>query len=142
MREARKSQETLRETWLDLDHAKELQAMSRVLNDNPTIAVLVWQDLRAASSSKQTTRGAGGLSAEQVLRILVVKQMNGFSYRELAFHLADSHSYRTFCLLGITDKTPTRSSLNANLKALRPATLEAINLMIVGARAEGGSGDG
>jgi len=107
--------------------------MSRVLDDNPTIAELVWQDLQAASSSKQTIRGAGGLSAEQVLRILVVKQMNGFSYRELAFHLADSRSYRTFCLLGITDKMPTRSSLNANLKALRSATLEAINRMIVGA---------
>lgn len=133
MREARKSQQTLRETWLDLDHAKELQAMSRVLDDNPTIAELVWQDLRDASNSKQTTRGAEGLSAEQVLRILVVKQMNGFSYRELAFHLADSRSYRTFCLLGITDKTPTRSALNANLKALRPTTLEAINRMIVGA---------
>jgi transposase, IS5 family len=133
MREARKSQGTLRETWLDLDHAKELQAMSRVLDDNPTIAELVWQDLRATSSPNQTTRGAGGLSAEQVLRILVVKQMNGFSYRELSFHLADSRSYRTFCLLGITDKTPTRSALNANLKALRPATLEAINRMIVGA---------
>jgi IS5 family transposase len=133
MREARKSQETLRETWLDLNHAKELLAMSRVLDDHPTIAELVWQDLRAASSSKQTTRGAGGLSAEQVLRILVVKQMNGFSYRELAFHLADSRSYRTFCLLGITDKAPTKSALNANLKALRPATLEAINRVLVGA---------
>jgi IS5 family transposase len=133
MREARKSQGTLRETWLDLDHAKELQAMSRVLDDNSTIAELVWQDLRATSNPNQTTRGAGGLSAEQVLRILVVKQMNGFSYRELSFHLADSRSYRTFCLLGITDKTPTRSALNANLKALQPATLEAINRMIVGA---------
>jgi IS5 family transposase len=133
MREARKSQETLRETWLDLKHAKELQAMSRVLDAHPTIAELVWQDLRAASNSKQTTRGAGGLSAEQVLRILVVKQMNGFSYRELAFHLADSRSYRTFCLLGITDKTPTRSALNGNLKALRPTTLEAINRIIVDA---------
>ena len=94
---------------------------------------MVWQDLRAASGSKQATRGAGGLSAEQVLRILVVKQMNGLSYRELAFHLADSRSYRTFCRLGITDKVPTKSSLNANLKALRPATLEAINRLLVGA---------
>lgn len=132
MREARKTQHTLRETWLDLDHAKELAAMSRVLDDNPMIAELVLQDLRAASASKQATRGAGGLSAEQVLRILVVKQMNGFSYRELAFHLADSRSYRTFCRLGITDKVPTKSALNANLKALRSATLEAINRLIVG----------
>src|SRR6476660_5088777 len=133
MREARKTQGTLRETWLDLDHAKELEAMSRVLDDNPTIAALVWQDLRAASGSMSATRGAAGLSAEQVLRILVVKQMNGFSYRQLAFHLADSRSYRTFCLLGITDKVPTKSALNANLKALQPATLEAINRAFIGA---------
>jgi transposase, IS5 family len=133
MREARKTQESLRETWLDVDHAKELAAMSRVLEDNPMVAELAWQDLRAASGSPRANRGVGGLSAEQVVRILVVKQMNGFSYRELAFHLADSHSYRTFCRLGITDKAPTKSALNANLKALRPATLEAINRVFLGA---------
>ena len=52
---------------------------------------------------------------------------------ELVFHLADSRSYRTFCRLGITDKVPTKSSLNANLKSLQPATLEAINRVFVGA---------
>lgn len=133
MREARKTQHSLRETWLDLDHAKELEAMSRVLDNNPTVAELVLQDLRRASRSATALQGAGGLSADQVLRILVVKQMNGFSYRELAFHLADSHSYRTFCRLGITDKVPTKSSLHANLKALQPATLEAINRVFVSA---------
>jgi len=131
MREARKTQDTLREPWLDLGHAKELEAMSRVLDAHPTIADLVWQDLRAASTSKWTSRGAEGLSAEQVLRVLVVKQMNGFSYRQLAFHLADSRSYRTFCRLGLTDMVPTKSSLNANLKALRSATLEAINRLLL-----------
>jgi IS5 family transposase len=133
MREAHKAQYSLRETWLDLDHAKELEAMSRVLDDNPTVAELVLQDLRRAARSATALHGAGGLSGDQVLRILVVKQMNGFSYRELAFHLADSRSYRTFCRLGITDKVPTKSSLHANLKALQPATLEAINRVFVGA---------
>ncbi|HSS52209.1 MAG TPA: ISNCY family transposase [Thermoanaerobaculia bacterium] len=133
MREAHKTQPSLRETWLNLDHAKELAAMSRVLDDRPTVAEQVWQDLRGATRSAQATRGAGGLSADQVLRILVVKQMNGFSYRELAFHLADSRSYRTFCRLGITDKAPTKSALNANLKSLQPTTLEAINRVFVGA---------
>jgi IS5 family transposase len=136
MREARKTQGSLHETWLDLDHARELQTMSRLLDDHPKIAELVLQDLRAASGSAQATRGAGGLSAEQVLRILVVKQMNGFSYRALAFHLADSRSYRTFCRLGITDKVPTKSALNANLKSLQPATLEAINGVLLGAAQE------
>lgn len=138
MREARKTQPTLRETWLDLEHAKELAVISRVLDDNPTIAELVWQDLQAAGGSKQTSRGVGGLSGDQVVRILVIKQMNGFSYRELAFHLADSRSYQTFCRFGITDKVPTKSALNANLKALRPATLEAINRLLVSIAAQAG----
>ena len=133
MREARRIQESLRETWLDLDPAQELQAISRVLDDNPKIAELVLQDLVATSGSAQATRGAGGLSGEQVLRILIVKQMNGFSYRALAFHLADSRSYRTFCRLGITEEAPTKSTLNANLKALQSSTLEAINRRLLAA---------
>jgi IS5 family transposase len=131
MREARKTQSSLRETWLDLDHAKELESMSRLLDAHPTIAELIWQDLPGTGA--QTTGGAEGLSAEQVLRILVVKQLNGFSYRALAFHLADSRSYQTFCRLGLLDKLPTKSALQANLKALKPATLEAINRMLLGA---------
>lgn len=133
MREARKIQHSLSETWLDLDHARELEAMSHLLDANPTVTELALQDLRGATRSATATCGAGGLSAEQVLRILVVKQMNGFSYRELAFYLVDSRSYRTFCRLGITDKAPTKSALNANLKALQPATLEAINRVFIGA---------
>lgn len=132
MREARKTQSSLRETWLDLDHAKELESMSRVLDDNPTIAELIWQDLQGTGGSAQTTCGAVALSADQVLRILMVKQLNGFSYRALAFHLADSRSYQTFCRLGILDKLPTKSALHANLKMLKPATLEAVNRILIG----------
>jgi IS5 family transposase len=133
MREARKTQSSLRETWLDLDHAKELEAMSRLLDANPTVAELIWQDLRGTRGSAQTTRGAEALSADQVLRILVIKQLNGFSYRALAFHLADSRSYQTFCQLGMLDKPPTKSTLQANLKMLKPATLEAVNRVLLGA---------
>lgn len=133
MREARKTQPSLRETWLDLDHAKELEAMSRLLDDNPTVAELIWQDLRGTRGSAQTTHGAVALSADQVLRILVVKQLNGFSYRALAFHLADSRSYQSFCQLGMLDNLPTKSALHANLKLLKPATLEAVNRVLIGA---------
>ena len=60
MREAHKTQYSLQETWLDVGHAKELEAMSRVLDDNPTVAELVLQDLRAATGSSSATCGAGG----------------------------------------------------------------------------------
>jgi len=133
MRKARKIQPNLPESWLDLDHAKELQEVSRLLDEHPKIDELVLQDLREATGSPAAETGAGGLSAEQVLRALLIKQMNGFSYRALAFHLEDSRTYRTFCRLGILEATPSKSTLAYNIKALRPETLEAIHRILVGA---------
>ena len=82
------------------------------------------------------------MAAEEVLRAMIVKQMNGFSYRQLAFHLADSRSYRTFCRLGLGDSTPKKSALQANIKALSAETLEAIHWAILEAAAEHGLSEG
>ena len=136
MFKAGKTQWSLRENWLDLDHAKELQTMSRLLDEHPRIVELVLQDLRATPAGSRRTAHSGGLSAEQTLRVLVVKQMNGFSYRVLAFHLVDSRSYRTFCRFGMTDGPPSKSALNLSLKSIQPTTLEAINRALISAANE------
>src|SRR5215208_2462636 len=79
-------------------HAAELDRISRILDDNPAMAIWVAQDL--VRGLKKPNTGARGLSGEQVLRVLIVKQMTGFSYEALGFHLADSVSYRSFCRFG------------------------------------------
>jgi IS5 family transposase len=71
--------------------------------------------------------GRAGMSADQILRVLVIKQMNQFSYEELAFHLADSMTYRTFCRFGAFDPTPARSTLQHNLRRISASTLQAMN---------------
>jgi IS5 family transposase len=78
------------------------------------------------------------MTAEQVLRALVVKQMNEFSYEELSFHLADSRSYKSFCRFGIAESTPVKKTLQRNIKKLRAQTLEAINRVLVRRAAEEG----
>ncbi len=133
MRKARKSQLSITEDWLELDHSKELETISRLLDEHPRIAALALQDLQATSALGEQDTGASGMSADQVVRALLVKQMNGFSYRGLAFHLADSLSYRTFCQIGIADTVPAKSTLAENIKALSAPTLEAIHRIIVGA---------
>lgn len=133
MRKSVNPQPNLSEAWLELEHARELEAISALLDAHPKINELVLQDLRsAAGASARQDVGRGGMSAEQVLRAAVVKQLNGFSYRDLAFHLADSRSYRTFCRLGIMEPSPSKSTLAANIKALRPETFEEINRELVG----------
>lgn len=132
MRKTHKSQSSLLEPYLEVEHARELETISSVLDDLPQLNELVLQDL-GNEGGRGSDVGCGGMSAEQVLRSAVIKQMNQFSYRELAFHLADSRSYRTFCRIGVMEKTPSKSALAANLKALRAETLEKINGELVGA---------
>jgi IS5 family transposase len=127
MRKTRRIQPTLMEPWLDMPHAKELQTISRLLDDHPRSSQMVAQDL----ASPAATSATNGLTGEQVLRALIVKQMNGFSYRELAFHLADSSSYRRFCHIGFTDRLPSKSALATNIKRVKAATLEVINRELV-----------
>jgi IS5 family transposase len=127
MRKTHKSQSSLLEPYLEVEHAQELETISSVLDDLPHLNDLILRDLGNRGDKTRSDVGCGGMSAEQVLRSALIKQMNQFSYRELAFHLADSRSYRTFCRIGVMDKTPSKSALAGNIKALRAETLEKIN---------------
>ena len=71
------------------------------------------------------------MSAEQVVRAAIIKQMEDYSYEELAFHLVDSHCYRKFCRVGLGDKGFKKSTLCNNIKALSPETWEGINRVVV-----------
>ena len=131
-------QPNLREPWLELEHVRELETISSLLDAHPKLNELVLQDLKSVTPSAGSNVGRGGMSAEQVLRALLVKQLNQFSYRELAFHLADSRSYRTFCQLGIIEPTPSKSTLAANIKAVKFETLEQINRELVSVAEDAG----
>lgn len=138
MRKTHRFQVSLTESWIDLGHAKEYAVISHLLDQKPKMAELVLQDLRGSANEQRVDTGAEGLSAEQVLRVLIVKQMEGFSYRELAFHIADSRTFQTFCRFGIADKLPSKSTLHAAVKCVRAATLEAMHrLLLASAQSEG-----
>ncbi len=111
------------------DHARELAAVRAILDAHPEFARWVQADLLAGGISADY--GREGMSGEQVLRALVIKQANGYSYEGLAFHLVDSQSYRAFCLIGFADTPPKRSTLQRNLKRVRAETLERVNRALV-----------
>jgi IS5 family transposase len=128
MRKMSKKQMPLMPQSFDHPRTRELNAINRILEDSRTISALAMQDL----SPKVTCQaGANGMSAEQVVRAAIIKQMFKFSYQDLAFHLADSVSLRRFCLIGIGDKGFKKSVLCKNIKALSPKTWEAINRYVV-----------
>jgi IS5 family transposase len=125
MRKNSKKQMPLMPPKIDHPQAEELDAISCILDRNPIIYDLAMQDF--SSSSKKSKAGAKGMTAEQVVRAAIIKQMFEFSYKDLAFHLIDSVSLRRFCFIGIADKGFKKSVLCKNIKAISPGTWEAIN---------------
>jgi len=110
----------------DHTQSKELKVISTIIDNTPTIAALVLQDLNRDKSPTQRA-GAKGMSADQILRCAVVKTLYGFTYEELAFHTVDSQSLRWFCRIGIGEEGFRKSALNRNIRAISEYTWEMIN---------------
>jgi len=103
--------------------ARELQTISTILDAHPEIARLAHVDL---TMGKRTDVGRQGMTGDQVVRIALVKQMHGFTYRELAFHLEDSATFQAFSRLPFGRRVKW-TTLQMNVKRLTPETWEAIN---------------
>jgi IS5 family transposase len=110
--------------FIEHEHAQELAGMSEALDQCSGVLELVEHDLLRG---RDPLLGRPGLNAEQVVRAVIVKQMNDFSYEELSFHLADSTCYRRFCRIGGLEMPPSKSTLQENIKRLSAETLEALN---------------
>jgi transposase, IS5 family len=110
--------------------AEELVVISRALDANLGILKRVRLDLLRRQKAN-ARRGREGMSAEQVVRVALVKQMFSFSYSELSFHLGDSNQLRGFCRLSPSARTPMKSALQANIGALRAETWESINQAVI-----------
>jgi IS5 family transposase len=110
-------------------HALELAEIGRLIDACPELEQLVEQDLLRGGAA--ATKGRPGLTAQQVLRSVVLKQMKGYSYEELAFHLSDSQSYRAFCRFQLIGSPLKRSTLQENVARISPATWEKLNQIVV-----------
>ena len=128
MRKKYQKQMPLMPANIEHPRAKELERISQILDSIPTIVDMVLQDL--THGVKHSNCGAEGMTAEQVLRAAIIKQTEGFSYNELAFHIVDSNTYRNFCRIGLVDKGFKKSALCKNIKALSPETWESINRLL------------
>lgn len=110
--------------YVDHQHGKELAKMDELLNDIPDE---LWEKVqRDLVGERSAARGRKGLSAEQVIRILVLKHLTGIGYEKLAYILLDFNGYRSFCRLELGHKI-TKSTLQANVKKISEATLEDFN---------------
>jgi transposase, IS5 family len=111
----------------DHPRAQLLEKISRIVDENPIVIEHVWQDLTLG----KTDHGSHGMTAEQVLRCAVLKQLEQYSYDELMFHLHETPLYQSFCRIGIGGKIPSRSSFAEGIKAISSETWDKINIALV-----------
>ncbi len=109
------------------EHAHQLREMSEMLDEHPIILTLVKRDF---DKKQVANTGAYGLSLESILRCLLLKQILRVSYRQLAFHLSDSPSYRAFARLR-SGHSPSKSVLQSTVRGISPETLEQINQQLM-----------
>jgi len=108
--------------------ARELEQISKILDETPRLMEIVYDDL---VRGKKADTGREGMTAEQVLRSAILKQYRQLSYEELSFHLDDSWAFREFARLE-SWQHPSRSVLQENIKSLGDGTWEAIHREILG----------
>ena len=101
---------------------KILKKMDAVIEANPQLADLVYEDI----TQNKIQTGCRGLSAEQVLRIAILRQLKGYSWRELAERLNDGICLRWFSRI-LTGKVPHYTSLQKAVHQISHETWETIN---------------
>jgi IS5 family transposase len=137
MRVIRDAQTSIFDYYSPHPVGQQLEALSDMLDDQPSLLAAVEQDL---SDDCATRTGANGLSLESVFRCLLLKQILQVSYEQLSFHLSDSATYRTFARLQ-PDQFPSRSGLHGAIRRIRAASLELANDLLVGNLIDSGTID-
>src|SRR6266576_3667693 len=116
-----------------------LEAISGFLDDQRGVIECIRRDL--VRSLKQPGSGRNGLSAPQVLRSLVLMRLKNWDYRELRERIADGLTLRQFTDF-YCDPVPKHDAFNRGFNRLTPATLKAVNDLVVQAAVGLGLEDG
>lgn len=127
MRRKRQTQRTFQEFKTKWNNAEELAQIDKILSEHPQLCELVAQDLSAASKSNA---GATGMTAEQVLRVAIIKQYQQLTYRQLEDRIDDSERLRCFCRFGDA-RIPRFNTLRDNLARIAAQTWEQLNEVLI-----------
>ncbi|BDD86073.1 ISNCY family transposase [Desulfofustis limnaeus] len=127
MRRKRNPQTTIFEVLGKHPGPRELEQMDAILATDHHLLDQAYADLLKKSRSDT---GRQGMTAEQVVRCTLLKQFRELSYDDLAYYLADSHSFRSFVRLE-PGHFPAKSTLQENIKALSEEAWLAIHQFLL-----------
>jgi len=116
-----------------------LQAISDFIADHEEMIETIRRDLRRGLKRPDT--GRNGLTAQQVLRSLVLMRVKNWDYRELRERIADGYTLRQFTEFHC-QPVPKHDAFQRAFVRLTPETLVAVNDLLVQAAVALGLEDG
>ena len=105
-----------------------LQAIADFLDDHEEIIERIGGDLRRGLKNADT--GRNGLTAQQVLRSLILMRVKNWDYRELRERIADGYTLRQFTEFHCRP-VPKHDAFQRAFVRLTPETLMAVNELLV-----------
>ena len=133
-------------TFADLEFLRQgvdldpiLKKISEFLDDHPEIVSLVRKDVEWGLKKPNT--GRKGLTPEQTLRSYILRRVKDWDYRELRERIADGFTLRQFTHF-YSSPVPKHDAFNTAFNKLRPATIHALNDVVIGAAVDLGLEDG
>ena len=106
--------------------------LDQILNENSKIIKLVHDDLQTLSKRKRDNENRGRkdvYSTPTLLRALIIKKMENYTFEQLTFYLAQVGIFRQFCSLGNRISIATALMCRVE-KAISPQTWEKINFIL------------
>jgi IS5 family transposase len=105
-----------------------LQAISDFIDKHGHLVDKVRRDLEYGLKNPRT--GRSGLSAQQVLRSLILQRVKNWNYRELREHVSDRYTLRRFTRF-YSKRVPEHDAFNRAFNRLSLVTLQVINKLLV-----------
>lgn len=140
MRLLKRLQLFLRPQKVETSQAAELEEIGKILRSEPGINSVYERVLQDVSGGKSST-GAEGLTAEQIVKLGILRMRFGTTYRELSRLTEDSLSVREFLDVA-PGKSLSKSGINRNLKRVKESTWEMLNECLKQAALKSGMEDG
>jgi IS5 family transposase len=116
-----------------------LGAIADFLDDHEELVTKIRGDLRRGL--KQPDTGRNGMAPREVLRSLVLMRVKNWDYRELRERIADGYTLRLFTGFGCRP-VPKHNAFHRAFVRLTPATLRAVNDLVVKVAVDLGLEDG
>ena len=116
-----------------------LKAIADFLAQHGDMVQLVQRDLQLGL--KKPSTGRAGLTAQQVLRSLILMRVKNWDYRELRERIADGYTLRHFAQFN-SQRVPQHDAFHRAFNRLTPETLQGVNEAVIRAAVRLGLEDG